>query len=49
LNGSDRIESADGGARPEQSRDDEFHGGAITGDGYLVIKSITSRKKYTNR
>jgi hypothetical protein len=43
----DRIGSADGGAQPEQSRDDEPRGGTITGECYLVIHSVTSRKKST--
>jgi hypothetical protein len=44
------IESGtvDGGVRPAQGRDDEFRGGAIAGDDYLTIQSITSRKKYTS-
>jgi hypothetical protein len=28
--------------------DGEFCGGAIAGDDYLAIQSITSRKKYTS-
>jgi hypothetical protein len=43
----DRIGSADGGARPEQSRDDEPCDGTITRERYLVIHSVTSRKKST--
>jgi hypothetical protein len=33
--------------RPEQSRDGESHGGAITGERYLVNHSVTSGKKNT--
>jgi hypothetical protein len=47
MDGSDRIRSADGGARPEQSRDDEPRDGTITGERYIVIHSVTSRKKST--
>jgi hypothetical protein len=36
-----------GGARPEQRLDGESRGGAIAGDDYLAIQSITSLKKYT--
>jgi hypothetical protein len=43
----DRIGSADGGARPEQSRDDESRGGAIARECDSSIQSITSRKKIT--
>jgi hypothetical protein len=43
----DRIGSADGGALPEQSRDDESRSGAIAGERYLVIHSVTSQKKST--
>jgi hypothetical protein len=40
----DRIElgTTDGGARPEQSRNGESRGGAITGERYLAIQSVTS-------
>jgi hypothetical protein len=49
MDGSDRIGSgtAGGGTRPEQSRDGEFRDGAITGERYLVIQSVTSQKKST--
>jgi hypothetical protein len=47
MNGSDRIGSADGGARPEQSRNDESHGGAIVGEHDSSIHSVISRKKNT--
>jgi hypothetical protein len=45
----DRIESDPPTAvlRPEQSRDDESRSGAIAGERYLVIQSITLRKKNT--
>jgi hypothetical protein len=33
--------------RPENGHDDESHGGAIIGERYLVIQSVTSRKKST--
>jgi hypothetical protein len=33
--------------RPEQSRDDESHGGAIARERYLAIQSVTLRKKNT--
>jgi hypothetical protein len=47
MDGSDRIGSADGGARPKQSRDDESRGGAITGERDSSIQIITLRKKST--
>jgi hypothetical protein len=47
----DRIEpeTTDGGARPEQSRDGESRGGAITGERESSIPSTIQRKENTGR